>query len=137
MTLYEQLEKMKSLSGIKEIELYHGTDLDFDGFDITKAQAMGKFGLWFTDDKEFAGMFGGNVKTAQIHLNNPKVITATQWDNIRSKHAKDHVWFANWKEQLIAQGHDSLMIKSKTETFAGQQVRNPNIFAIFNQDSIK
>jgi hypothetical protein len=116
--------------------VYHGTDSSFDKFDISQSKAMGKFGIWFTEDKSFAEMFGMNVKTANIDLKKPFVITGKKWNDIRGKHAKDAEWFANWKQQLISKGHDGLKVLGSQEKFAGTLVNNPTIYAVFDTKNI-
>ncbi len=117
---------------LKEAKVYHGTDTDFHVYDITKSQKMGKFGIWFTEDKEFAEMFGSIVKEANIELNNPKVITAEQWNNIRDEHAKDDNWFNEWKKQLISKGHDGLKVLGGEENVGRHVVKNPTIYAVWD-----
>jgi colicin import membrane protein len=121
--------------------LYHGTDAEFDAFDLNHSKQMGKFGHWFTPDEEFAGMFGKNVKAANLDLRNPKVITGEKWNAIREAHAKDGAWFQRWKEQLIAEGHDGLHVKGETHTFNGLKGTSthtdPDVLAAFRDDQVR
>lgn len=117
---------------------YHGTDSSFDSFDITKTKGGPSiFGLWFTDDAELAKMFGENVYKVRLSYKNPKMITFDKWDDVRERHAKDTGFFLKWKNDLIAQGYDSLYIKERISDFAGQKVRDPNTVAIFNQNDVE
>ncbi len=80
-----------------KIKAYHGTNEDFDAFDLSKAKSSSGSqsaggGIWFTDDKrvaaEFAdwSSFGGNkgkpiIKEAVLNLKNPKVYDSKDgWD---------------------------------------------------------
>ena len=117
---------------------YHGTDRDFDVFDLNQSKAFGesKFGHWFTEGKEFASMFGKNVKEVNLEIKNPKIISKDEWDKIREDHAKDGNWFKQWKESLIAQGYDGLKVNSKKERLGKQDVETPSIVAAFQDKQI-
>jgi hypothetical protein len=117
---------------------YHGTDSNFDKFDISKIkEGPSAFGLWFTDDPELAKMFGENVYKAKLSFKNPKVISFDKWDNVRERHAKDTGFFVKWKEGLMNEGYDSLYIKERISDFAGQKVRDPNTVVVFNENDVE
>jgi len=116
---------------------FHGTDKEFDAFDIGETKKWDKFGLWFTKGKTFAESFGGKIKSAKVVLENPKVITAEAWDKIRLAHAKDDAWFSQWRADLIKSGHDGLVVQSKKEEFAGQIVEKPEEVAAFYNSQVK
>lgn len=113
---------------------YHGTDNKFKNFDPQRGKQLG---MWFTDDPEFAGMFGENVMSAELDIKNPKVISQDKWDDIRGKHAKDMNFFARWKEQMIAAGHDALFVTRRDTKLGGFDVSDPNIVAVFDTSQIK
>ena len=118
---------------------FHGTNLDFDVFDLDKTKKWGKFGLWFAKGKgakSFAELFGKNIKSAKVVLNSPKKISAEVWDGIRLEHAKDEAWFRNWRRKLIADGYDGLVIEGETEMFAGFEVHRPIDVAAFSNDQV-
>src|SRR3990167_6762726 len=124
--------------GRMERELFHGTDAEFDVFDISHAKAFSpKFGLWFTDDTDFASSFGRNVKPARVTVRNPKIISESQWNAIREAHAKDSAWFASWKQQLQAQGHDGLLIRGEQTELAGFQVGGHDVVAAFDNSQVR
>lgn len=115
---------------------HHGTDADFDIFDINHSKKWDKFGLWFATDKAFTEQFGDNVKSAKLKIDNPKTISADAWNKIRDAHAKDTDWFRNWKQDLISQGYDGLKIEGKKEKFAGHDVEQPVQLAAFDNAQI-
>ena len=118
---------------------FHGTDVEFETFDLNKSKAFGqsKFGHWFTEGKEFAGMFGKNVKETFVDVKNPKIISKDKWDDIRGEHAKDGEWFKSWKNELIQQGYDGLKVEGKKEMFGSQPVESQPIIAAFNDSQVK
>ena len=105
-------------------KVYHGTESDpFYTYD--KTTVRDKFGFFFTDDKDYAEMFGKAHVPYYLSMQKPYVITQEKWDAIRDAHAKDSVWFENWRNQLICKGHDGLIVKFSFISFAGTQIRNP------------
>jgi len=118
---------------------YHGTSAEFDQFDLNKSKAFGasKFGHWFSGDREFASVFGDNVKAARLAIDNPKTITTAEWNDIREAHAKDGKWFTDWKQQLVSQGYDGLHVEGKPEMFAGQMMKPDDIWAAFRDDQVQ
>jgi len=138
--LLDEAKKFKTAEEfVKEkANLFHGTDAEFEAFDLNKSKAFGqsKFGHWFTERKDFAEMFGGKVIDAFVNIKNPKIISREEWDTIRQEHAKDGEWFKSWKKELIKQGFDGLRVEGATETFAGQQVESPTIVSAFNDNQV-
>jgi hypothetical protein len=121
----------------KEKVYYHGSDENIKVFDINKSKKWNKFGIFFTSNKEFAETFGGEVKAVHLKISNPKIISQQQWNGIRDRHAKDSDWFATWKSQLIEEGYDALKIKEDTEMFAGVEMVNPEVVAVFRNSQIE
>lgn len=111
---------------------YHGTDQSFDKFEHRGQKGPSAFGVWFSDDEEFAKMFGEKVMTAELDIKNPYTISQDKWDSIREKHAKDTEWFKRWREELISKGHDALFIKERFSDFAGMKMRDPNIVGVLD-----
>ncbi len=117
-------------------KVYHGTESDpFYTYD--KTTVRDKFGFFFTDDKDYAEMFGKAHVPYYLSIQNPYVITQAKWDAIRDAHAKDSVWFENWRNQLMSKGHDGLIVKFSFISFAGSQIRNPEIYAVFESNQVK
>ena len=60
------------------MKVYHGTDTDFEEFDIEKAGSKGNVaygkGAYFTPDKEVADRFGSKTKEAYLNIENPYII---------------------------------------------------------------
>lgn len=119
------------------IVAYHGTDAEFDTFDLNHSKQMGKFGHWFTPDEDFAGLFGKNVKKAELGIRNPKVITESQWNAIREAHAKDAKWFNDWRERLISEGYDGLHIKGEGTKLGKYEIEPKDVYAVFRDDQVR
>ena len=137
--LIQEAKKYKSAEEFikNKATLYHGSDVDIDRFDISKAKKWNKFGHFFSPDKEAVKIYGNKINQAEVTVKNPKIITQKQWWDIRGEHAKDDVWFSDWKKELKGQGYDGLLVKSSTEQFAGQEVKNPEILVAFDDSQIR
>lgn len=61
----------------KLIKLYHGSNENFENFEIDKARksvlAYGK-GAYFTQDKNLADKYGKNIKEVYLNLKNPFIV---------------------------------------------------------------
>ncbi|MFH2060068.1 MAG: hypothetical protein ABIJ59_14355 [Pseudomonadota bacterium] len=117
--------------------VYHGSDTKIDKFDIGRVTKWKKFGHFFTTKKEFATNFGENINEAVVNIKNPKIINYEQWNEIRGEHAKDADWFANWKNELKAQGFDGLNIKGSKEKVGKFDVENPEILVVFEDSQVQ
>lgn len=118
--------------------VYHGTNATIEAFDRTFSKnGPSKFGFFFTDSEEFSDFFGDQHYPSYLSVKNPFVISGSKWDSIREKHAKDSAWFETWRDQLIEKGHDGLFVQGSVEKFAGEEVRNPGIYAVFSPTQVK
>ena len=81
----------------KPLKVYHGTNIDFDEFDIKKQNSgwLSK-GFYFTEDKSGAKDFGKIIISAYLNIKNPFII---QPDKIRKDGSVE--WAKNAKEQII------------------------------------
>lgn len=125
----------------RPLVLYHGTDADFTTFD-RQGDGPSKVGFWFTDDPEFASIFGQVVMPVYVSMKTPKKLTTAQWNDIRARHGGqrkygDSKWWSSWRDQLISQGHDGVMVPSSWEKVGKVTVRNPGFFAAFDGAQIK
>lgn len=135
-TVYESESHIEEKKTIKV--WYHGTDQKFPKFDLSKLkEGPSKFGFWFTDDKDFAGMFGSNVLETKLKYENPMIMSMDDWDEIRLEHAKDSQYFEEYRKKLISQGHDALFVEERFTKFGSQNVRDPNLIAVFSDDQIE
>ncbi|GAB2619823.1 LPD38 domain-containing protein [Novilysobacter erysipheiresistens] len=120
--------------------VYHGTeDTPFEVFDRAKAgDGPSKFGFWFAEDESFADLFGGNKIATYLKMEKPKRISSGRWDAIRDRHAKDGTWFERWRDELIAQGFDGLMVEGESFTTSrGLVLKDPSVLAVFQPTQIK
>jgi hypothetical protein len=76
------------------------------------------------------------VKSAKLKIENPKVLSADKWNEIRDAHAKDTDWFRNWKQELIDQGYDGLKIEGKTEKLGRYDIEQPVQLAAFDNAQV-
>lgn len=119
------------------IKWYHGSDHKFTTFnsDFLKSSRSSVMGIFATDDKSFAEMFGENVYEVKVTYNNPKTITHDKWYKVRGN--TDTQYFLNWRNELIADGYDSLFVKESTTALGKVNLRNPNIIIIFDPKHIE
>ena len=69
----------------------------FDTFDSAKGAGWApRLGYFFTDQHDFATMFGSRVFPVYLRLLQPKRVTPTQWNNLRERHAREPAWWARW-----------------------------------------
>lgn len=116
---------------------YHGSDYQFSTFKEYKSSGLSALGIFVTDDKSLAELFGENIYDVNINIKNPKRISMDKWDSIRGKHAKDTAYFENMRNELIAEGYDSLFIKERTWTGSnGIVLKDGNIVVIFDPENI-
>ncbi len=116
---------------------YHGSDYVFDTFDKFQAKGSSALGIFVTDDKVLAEMFGSNVYNVNIKYLNPYIISMDKWDSIRDEHAKDTVYFTNMRNNLINKGYDSIFIKErKWQSSGGITFKDGNIVILFEKSQI-
>lgn len=119
--------------------VYHGTDAaPFTVFDRAKTKSgPSKFGFWFTNQNEFARNFGDRQEAVYLKIENPKRLTLEKWNSIRDKHAKDSAWFEQWRDGMIKQGFDGLIVVGGNEKVGRFDIENPDVFAVFKSEQIK
>lgn len=122
-------------SGIKT--WYHGTDKTFDDFEMRGTKGPSVFGIWFSETEDGAKVFGDNVKKVELEFSNPYKISQDKWDDIRMEHAKDSAYFQKWRDDLISKGHDALYVESRDVKFAGRDMHDPAMVAVFDVSQIK
>jgi hypothetical protein len=115
---------------------YHGSEYKFDSFENFQSSGPSALGIFVTDDKSFAEMFGEYVYEVNIRYSNPYEISYDKWDDIRSKHAKDTNYFRNMRNNLISKGYDCLFIKERETTFGGTTFMDGNIVVLFDKSQI-
>jgi hypothetical protein len=123
---------------------WHGSKAaaPFDRFDPGAIQKWNKFGFWFTDDRSFAADFAaegkGHVAACRLSVARPKVLSLAQWNAVRDAHHGDGAWFAGWRERLIANGYDGLLVEAEeTELRGGLVMRDPMVVAVFDPAAIE
>jgi len=117
---------------------FHGSDYKFTTFQNYKSNGPSALGIFVTDDKSLAELFGQNIYDVNISYKNPYKITMNKWDSIREKHARDTEYFINMRNDLITQGYDCIFIKNRTITLpSGNTFKDPNIVVLFDKNQIK
>ncbi|MFW9601839.1 MAG: hypothetical protein ACMV1B_05920 [Prevotella sp.] len=116
---------------------YHGTNADFNIFDMSKARSSSKakpsdLGFWFTSSADYAENHGNSIMQVYTNIKNPKIYTK---DNFASQINKTD--FTQLREQLKAQGYDGVVVKGGKEKFAGFDVENPDNIVAFEPTQIK
>lgn len=121
----------------KDITWYHGSDHTFTKFNnsFLKSQRSSVLGIFATDSKDFAEMFGENIYQVNVTYKNPKVFTHDKWYAIRGNKNTDY--FLNLRNKLISEGYDSILIKESITNLGSIPVRNPNIVIVFDEKQIE
>jgi len=123
----------------KPIVVVHGSQ-GFKGDAFSRdsaAKGPSKVGFWFTDDPAFGEIFGSEILPVYLSLKNPKVLTQAKWDALRVQHGGDAEWFGKWRDDLIAQGFDGVIVPGTAEKLGRFDVRSPGVFAAFRSEQIK
>jgi len=133
------MKYLKLFEELSEEIWYHGTDAEFLEFNepsnITKPTS--KLGIWFSKEKDFSNIFGKNIISVKLNYHNPYIISLNKWDDMRMKHAKNANYFINLRKKLIEKGYDAFYIKGKKDIFAGQNVKTPDVIAVFYSNQIQ
>ena len=125
-------------SVVEKNNWYHGSDYKFTSFGDFKSNGPSALGIFLTDDRDLAELFGENVYNVSFNIDNPYKITMDTWDKIRASHAKDTIYFENMREKLIEKGFDSILIKSRSwKSSSGIEFKDGNIIVIFDKNKIK
>lgn len=101
------------------------------------AKGPSKLGFWFTDDPEFSAFYGNESVPVFLSLQNPKVLSSEKWDDLRAKHGGDAEWFGKWRDELMAAGHDGLMVRGKVEKVGRFDFKTPSTYAAFEPTQAK
>lgn len=117
---------------------YHGTSNTFKEFNEPSGNGSRSLGIWATDDKDLAEMFGDNVLEVELDYKKPYKISADKWNKIRDEHATDTSYFLKWRDKLIADGYDALFVQEDSWTASsGVEFKDPNIVAVFHASQIR
>ncbi len=117
---------------------YHGSDYKFTSFGDFKSKGPSALGIFLTDDRGLAELFGENVYKVSFNISNTYKITMDVWDKIRENHAKDTIYFENMRKNLIEKGFDSILIKSRSwKSSSDIEFKDGNIIVIFDKSKIK
>ena len=91
--------------------LYHGTNQDFDTFDVSKS-IEGNGALFFADDEDYAEAMaeergGGNIYDVKVNIQNPMTVT------LPNNQFTDPTVERKYIEQAKEQGHDGVIFKEQ------------------------
>ena len=98
------------------LDLYHGTDADFDKFGDIKTEP----GYWFTEDKDYAQSHGKNLMTVNLDMRNPIDMTTADGDDLLYNLARERfgikgavpenkIFSKEFREFLQSKGYDGLI----------------------------
>lgn len=121
----------------KPLVVYHGTNTDFNVFDKSKAKQNSganpsDLGFWFATKRDYADVYGKNIKQVFLAIKNPKIYTRAQWEKISK--TQD---FKIVKEQLQKQGYDGVIVQKSIEKLGKFEVENPGLNVAFEPTQIK
>lgn len=147
------------------LKLYHGSDSEFDrpklghkginSFGILGQYSTNRFGIFFSDSKEFANQYGNHVNEFYVKLENPLELTREiQLDFLETIDAFDdrenwlnvkyikHQWqlfdnpigkiFVSW---LIDNGYDSAVFNETVEASTGEELSG-NTYVVFDNAQV-
>lgn len=119
-----------SKSKVKET-LYHGTDKDFDKFDLSKS-VEGNGAIFFGDDEDYAEAMaeekgGGNIYAVKINTQNPMEVVLPNNEFSNPDVEKKYI------EDAKKKGHDAVIFKERDpdEFSAG------TFYAVFSPEQVK
>lgn len=117
---------------------YHGSDHKFSSFENFKSSGPSALGIFVTDDRGLAEIFGENIYEVEISFSNAKKISMDKWDSIREKHAGNTSYFEAMRQQLVSEGYDCLFIGERSWTSSGGVTfKDGNIVALFDKSQIR
>lgn len=123
------LQEVK-IPNAKSVKVYHGTDAEFDSFDLSKIKRNNA--LFFSDSKDTALGYGKNVKEAEIEFKNPLTIDAE---------GKTYSVFNKQIEQAISKakegGNDGVIFKNLSNEGNPDNYLPSTHYAVLDQSSIK
>jgi hypothetical protein len=127
--LYESLSERSDDSK----RWYHGSDFLFGKFQAFKNNGPSALGIFATDDRGLAELFGAHVYQVKFDIKNPYKISMDKWDKIRDKHAKDTSFFESMRTELSKLGYDGVFISERSwTTSSGIEFKDGNIVVIFD-----
>ena len=135
--------KLKSLLFESKFNIgpvYHGTDAEYDTFDISKIGAATQTvvrGFFFTDDVTLARKFGKRVIVAYLSLKNPMIIDA-EGRNVRA------VLGAYEEGNARENGKDGFIVKNVVDALGyvvsignWSSENTTNLFIVFDEHQIR
>lgn len=127
----------------KPLKLYHGTDVDFDAFDISRAgsttdEGLLGHGLYFGTDPA-VGRSNRFLKSAEVSLNKPLELTMDSWDGSKKKkivrEALGLSADASAKDvtsALKAQGYDAVTLDYSPIGYNHKEIMMPTVDGLTN-----
>lgn len=123
---------------IKNNKWYHGSPYEFTNMGDFKSKGASALGIFVTDDKGLAEMFGDNVYICELTINNPKKIEMEEWNDIRDEHHSNTDFFINMRKEAIKDGHDCVHVNEDIWfASSGMKYRHGHIIAVFDKNNIK
>lgn len=147
------------------LKLYHGSDSEFDrpklghkginSFGILGQYSTNRFGIFFSDSKEFANQYGKHVNEFYVKLENPLELTRdVRLDFLETIDAFDEreLWLAvkyirqEWQlfdgtvgerfvKWVLSQGYDSAVFEETVETSTGEELSG-NTYVVFDDAQV-
>lgn len=114
----------------KPLVVYHGTNKEFQSYDINKAAAIDTAGFYFTKDPGDASMYakawgttGSNVQPVYLRIDNPadaETLRTVQRETGLSRYRD----VAAFKQELIKRGYDGIITGSEYVAFKPEQIKS-------------
>ena len=140
-----------------ELTVYHGTHTILTQFIDRPVKNYDSIGTYFTNNKEYARtLYGKNVVTAAITLNNPLVVNNVtdcesfdkifydteltnltfNEDNMR-KLLLNSNYINNLKNKLINLGYDGIIFEDSRIDLSKEDKENHTVYIVFNSNQIR
>lgn len=138
-TAQRMVDEAAQRAGYKMVA-YHGTHSDFTQFMRSgTSKGPSKVGFWFADQRDFAEMYGDKIMNSRLLLRRPKRMQMATWDRLRELHARDQSYWRKWRDDLIAAGHDGVVVSGREVSLGGGRIEflEPSVIAVFDAKAIK
>jgi hypothetical protein len=114
--------------------LLHGTDKDFSVFEKVGSTSLRPLGFWFTDDSDNAEAFGDRLMPVYLRVENPYYADLKK---MQERAFADNTWARRFREELIAKGHDGIIVRPTFEQVGRFTVRDPMLVCVFDPRQVK
>jgi len=114
--------------------LFHGTDKDFSVFEKTGTSSLRPLGFWFADDPDAAEPYGDRLMPVYLRVERPYYAELAP---LQEKSYADKTWARRFRDELIAQGYDGIIILPRMEEVGRFRLRDSLLAVVFDPRQVK